>query len=120
MRHPLYHVSLLYDHLAGDEVRGVVVAALAVLPAVVAPEVGGEQLLVVPHHLAVAVELARLACLLLGVGEVLEHPGVCLPVSCVVDLLVVVTYGSRNITIANTFWSLDMITFVQGLKAAKP
>ena len=95
MRHHLYQwLCPLYDHLAGDEVRGVVVAALAVLPAVVAPEVGGEQLLVVPHDLTVGVQL--LVLLLLQVAEVLEHPGVSLAVIDAVDLLVVVGDGPED------------------------
>ena len=56
-------------------------------------EVGGQELLIVPHDLAVGVELLGV---LLQVPEVLEHPGVCLTVSQVVDLLVVVSDGSRK------------------------
>ena len=79
--------------IVGDEVGGVGVSTLA--PGlVVQPEVGGEQLLVVPHDLTVGVHLAPL--LLLQVPEVLEHPGVRLAVIDAVDLLVVVGDGPED------------------------
>ena len=74
--------------VVGDEVGGVGVSTLT--PGlVVQAEVGGQQLLVVPHDLTVGVLLFVL--LLLQVPEVLENPGVRLAVSDVVDLLVVVS-----------------------------
>ena len=89
-------VNSPHTHLACHQLGGVVVAALTIVPAVpglgVDPKVRGQQLLVVPHDLTVAVELACLAGLLLYVGQVLEHPRVGLPVRSVVYLLVVVSY----------------------------
>ena len=75
----------------GDKVGSVLVSALTPGLVVVEAEVGGQELLVVPHDLTVGVTLAPL--LLLQVPEVLEHPGVRLTLSQVVDLLVVVTDG---------------------------
>ena len=70
-----------------DQVLGALVISALTPGLCVETEVGGQELLVVPHDLAVGVELLGV---LLQVPEVLEHPGVCLTVSQVVDLLVVV------------------------------